>query len=68
MKLEFFPTNIKKNNQKPNFMKICPVAAKLFHANGQKDTYDEAFAILQKRLKCLHLARLPTAAITQSRC
>ena len=27
----------KKNNQVPNFMKICPVGAELFHADGRTD-------------------------------
>jgi hypothetical protein len=36
-KLDFFP-----NTQIPNFMKICRVGAKLFHAGGRTDTHDEA--------------------------
>jgi hypothetical protein len=41
MKLDFtesFPKNI----EIPNFMKIRPVAAELFHADGRTDGHDEA--------------------------
>jgi hypothetical protein len=38
-----------------NFVKILPVGAELFHANGRTDKHDEAnsrfFAILRKGLK-----------------
>jgi hypothetical protein len=40
IKLEF-SRHIKKT-QMPNFMKIFPVGAKLFHTDGQTDTHDEA--------------------------
>jgi hypothetical protein len=33
-----FSTNIKKNTQISNFMKIRPVGAELFHADWQTDT------------------------------
>jgi hypothetical protein len=32
-----FWTDFLKNPQKPNFMKIRPVGAELFHADGQTD-------------------------------
>jgi len=35
-------------NQKPNFMKICPVGAKLFHTNGQTDTHLRRFRKIAK--------------------
>jgi hypothetical protein len=45
-------------------MKIRPVGAELFHADGQTERHDEAnsgffFVILQKRLKrdCQHINR-----------
>jgi len=34
MKLEFFFDSYSKNLQVSNFMKICPVGAKLFHVDG----------------------------------
>jgi len=38
MKLEFFWTNFWKNAQILNFMKICPLEAELFHADGGAET------------------------------
>ena len=37
MKLEFFFGKFSKNTQISNFMKIRPVGAELFHADGQTD-------------------------------
>jgi len=37
MKPEFFPTEFFKNTQISNFMKIRPVGAEVFHADGQTD-------------------------------
>jgi len=46
MKLDFFSTSFRKNTQISNYMKIRPVRAKLFHADGRMDgrtdRYDEA--------------------------
>jgi len=36
MKLEFSP-HITKNTQISNFMKLCPVGAEMFHADGWPD-------------------------------
>jgi hypothetical protein len=36
MKLEFSP-HITKNIQISNFMKLCPVGAEMFHADGWPD-------------------------------
>ena len=41
MKLDFFE-KFKKNTQISNFMKIRPMEAELFHADGRKDRHDEA--------------------------
>jgi hypothetical protein len=37
MKLEIFSISFRKIPQMSNFMKILPVRAELFHADGQKD-------------------------------
>ena len=37
MKLEFSRHIFEKNIQISNFMKICPVGAELFHADGRTD-------------------------------
>jgi hypothetical protein len=37
MKLEFSQQIFKKKNKISNFMKICPMAAKLLHADEQTD-------------------------------
>ena len=37
-----FWTDFRKNPQIPNFMKIRPVGAELFHADGWTDRHDEA--------------------------
>ena len=37
-----FQVNFRKNPQISNFMKIRPLEAELFHADGQADKYDEA--------------------------
>jgi len=42
MKLEFSLSIFSKNAQISNFMKIQPVGADLFHADGQTDRHDEA--------------------------
>jgi hypothetical protein len=42
MKLEFFSTIFRKNTQIINFMKIRPVEAELFHADGCMDRHDRA--------------------------
>jgi hypothetical protein len=38
MELEFFPTDFRKMP----FMKILPLGAELFHAEGRTDKYDAA--------------------------
>jgi hypothetical protein len=54
MKLEC-PRQSYKNRQIPNFMKICPVGAELFHAERRTDGHDEAnrslFTILRMSLR-----------------
>jgi hypothetical protein len=47
MKIEFFQQGFEKNIQISNFMKICPVAAELFHADRQTDIM-KLLAILRK--------------------
>jgi len=42
MKLLNFWANFRKNIQISNFMRIRPLAAELFHANGQTDIHVEA--------------------------
>jgi hypothetical protein len=45
MKLEFSQQIFEKKKKKdsiPNFIKIRPVEAELFHADGQTDGHDEA--------------------------
>ena len=42
MKIEFSQQIFKKNIQISNFMKIRPVGAELFHADGQMETPEEA--------------------------
>ena len=37
MNNEFFPIDLSKNTQISKFMKIRPVGAELFHADGQTD-------------------------------
>jgi hypothetical protein len=37
-----FLTGFSKNTQIPNFIKIRPVGAELFHANGRTDKCDKA--------------------------
>ena len=45
-------SRVSKNTQMLNFVKIRPVGAELFHANGQADEADiRLFAILRTRLK-----------------
>jgi len=39
MKLEF-SWQVFRDNQIPNFMKFCPVEAKMIHAEGQTDITD----------------------------
>jgi hypothetical protein len=50
-----FSTDFRKNLHIPNFMKIRPVGAEMFHADGRTDRQDEAngrfVAILRTRLK-----------------
>jgi len=41
MKLHL-PPRCLKSTQIPNFMKICPLGAKLFYADRQTDRHDEA--------------------------
>jgi len=41
-KLKFSRQMFGKNTQISNFMKICPLGAALFHADGQTDRQDEA--------------------------
>jgi hypothetical protein len=41
IKLEFSGQSIEKNIQISNMMKIRPVGAELFHADGQRDRHDE---------------------------
>ena len=52
-----FLNNFSKNTEISNFMKIRPVGAKLFHADGQTDRHDEVdsvfFAIIRKRPKII---------------
>jgi hypothetical protein len=38
MKIEFSQQIFKKNSQTPNFMKISPVEAELYHADERTDT------------------------------
>ena len=40
-KLKFFD-RFSKNTHVSTFMKVLPVAAELFHADGQTDKHDEA--------------------------
>jgi len=42
MKLEFSRQIFEKKTQVPNFMKILPVGAELFHTNRRTDRHDEA--------------------------
>ena len=43
MKLQFARLNFKqKKSQISNFIEICPIGAKLFHAGGRADRRDEA--------------------------
>jgi hypothetical protein len=37
-----FPTDFQKNTQISNFMKIRPVGAELFHADGRTDKHEAA--------------------------
>jgi hypothetical protein len=37
-----FDDRFSENSQIPNFMKIRPVEAQLFHADGRTDRHDEA--------------------------
>jgi hypothetical protein len=41
MKVEFLDT-FSRSTQISNLIKICPVAAELFHADGRTDGHDEA--------------------------
>jgi len=43
------PTDVRKNTQVSNFVKICPVGNRLFHADGRTDRHDEAtrFSVLR---------------------
>jgi len=56
MKLEF-PRQIFDKYSKPNFIKICPVGAELFHADGRSDGQTDmtklivVFGTLRKHLK-----------------
>ena len=57
-----FSTDFQKNNQVSNFMKIRPVEAEVFHADGQKDTdrHDETnslFSQLRERAKKNQIVR-----------
>jgi len=38
----YFLYRFSKNNKIKNFMKIRPVGAEMFHADGRTDMYDEA--------------------------
>ena len=40
------PTDLKKNNQMPHFIKIRPVGAELFHVDRRTDRHDEAISHL----------------------
>jgi hypothetical protein len=64
MKLEFPRRIFSQNAQIPNFMRIHPVRAELFHAMGQTDgqTGQSLFAILRIRLKTLATVRIFSAA------
>jgi len=42
MKLEFSRQFFEKNTHISNFIKIRPVGAQLFHADGRTDRYDDA--------------------------
>jgi hypothetical protein len=56
MKLDFFTTDFSKNNLISNFMKILPMVAELFHADGQTDTAKPivAFCSFAKAPKSTH--------------
>jgi len=41
-KYPLFSTDFSKNTQMSNFMKIRPVGAELFHADGWMDRHEEA--------------------------
>jgi hypothetical protein len=43
MKFELSRKNIPKNTQMPNFMKIPPVGAELFHAERRTDGHMEEY-------------------------
>jgi hypothetical protein len=42
VKVRIPSTDFRKNNEISNFLKIRPVAAQLFYADGQTDRHDEA--------------------------
>jgi len=42
-----------KNSQISNFTNIRPMAAKLFHANGQTDRYEEANSLFRNSVNAL---------------
>jgi hypothetical protein len=62
MKLELSRHILEKNHQISNFMKIRPVGAELFDADGQTDRRDEANSrfsqFCEKRLKIQVNARV----------
>ena len=61
MKLEFSPDRFSKNNQKSNFVKVRPVRAELFHAEGR--TRDE----VNSRLSQLCENRLKKVDVREGR-
>jgi len=59
-----FPDKFFKNPEVSNFMKFCPVGAKLFHVdrlvNRQMDSCDEALSCFSQFCKCVKFRAVDT--------
>jgi hypothetical protein len=61
IKIEFIQQIFKKNYQISNFMKIRPLGAELFHADGQTGRLDEAKGLSSHFCEGVYAERLPDA-------
>ena len=52
MKLEYSRQILEENSQISNRMKILPVGAELFNANGRTDRHDEAYRRFSQFCEC----------------